>query len=321
MTTRRTRLVAAAVLALAALSTALPAQAAAGTTTIRVGALDRGEGPRVPQVLGTTILDGGRKVEVDAREVHLLGASGDDYVAIVYGDSGAGAVERIDADGTRTVLVEGANHGYLVSDDGEQLWETRVRGGGRSVVVVRDTATGEREGRRAFGNVVTVLDASEGRAVLGIEEPARTLWWNSASDATKRITDRYGYAADIAADRFAVLTGDPLAGGCSTVATLSAPRTTLWRSCDHAVLAFSPNGRRLITHTLYLDGPVSQVQVRGDHGKLFRTYRVKGGGLGSWGWEDNRAALLLAQGPEKSAIVRCEAGDCERASRTIASPY
>jgi hypothetical protein len=99
-------------------------------------------------------------------------------------------------------------------------------------------------------------------------------------------------------------------------ARLASPRRALWRSCEQAVLALSPNGRRLLTAHLRMDGPLGTLSVHGDQGRRIATYRSTGW-FGRVAWEGNRSALLATYGTRKAAIVRCEGDDCERASRRV----
>lgn len=325
MTPRPLGILATAVLVLATLDATLPSATAdtparsAETITLRPATLERGENPAVPQLLGRTILDGDTAVTIRAREVQLLGKSGDDYVVGSWRRNGDTRVERVSADGDRETLMDSIRGDLVLSRDGEQVLETVVRSESRTVITVRDARTGGRLARRAFPGVVTVLDADEDRAILGASSPDRTLWWNTRTDGTKKISGRIGYFADIRADRIATLTADPYSGGCSDLAALSAPRKSLWRSCKAAVMAAAPDGRRLVTVPLLLDGPLSKVSVHGDRGRLFASYRSSGT-FGSVTWEGDRSLLLVTYGTKKSAIVRCEPDGCERASKRIDTP-
>lgn len=310
-----------AVLALAvvgSLGLAAPATADTTTTPVNPASLPRGEDPAVPQVLDRTILDGGREITVDADEVQLLGPSGDDYVVAIY-DGNQSTVERVSADGSRVVIRDRIAGELHLSGDGLQLFETVVRRATETAVTVRDAETGERLDRRTFRGVVTVLDADEQRTVLGGSAPDRTLRWHTGTDELKRIAGRTGYFADLRADRVAVLTDDPYDGGCSVLTPLSAPRAALWRSCRQAVIESAPNGRRVLTVPLLMDGPLAQVAVHGQHGRSLARYRTSGW-FGSTGWETNRDVLLVTYGVKKSAVVRCEDDSCERASHRFDTP-
>lgn len=324
MRSRSARLLAPAVLALAVCAAGLsPATAAvaagAPETVIKPASLERGANPRIPQLLGRTILDRDLRIKVPGREVQLLGASGDDYVVLVYPRSGSPRVLRIATDGTRETVVRDVDGDVTLSRDGAQVFESVLKvPGGRTVVIVRDAETGERETRRTFRGYVDVLDADNGRAILGGSSPARTLRWNTRTDGQVKIAGKAGYFADIRADRFATIagTGENL---CSTLATLPPESEVLWRSCKRAVIAASPNGQRLLTVHVYTDGPNGSFSVRGDHGRVIADYDIDGS-FGSATFETNRAVLIQAYGTNKSAIVRCVLADCERASRRIDAP-
>ena len=58
-----------------------------------------------------------------------------------------------------------------------------------------------------------------------------------------------------------------------------------------------------------------EIKVRGHHGRKLATYEV-GGWFGQLEWETNRALLMEAFGKKRTALVRCELAECERASAT-----
>jgi hypothetical protein len=322
---RPVRILSAAVLALAMLGAPLsiaaaetPATRVAPTITIKPAVLDRGDGPAIPQVLGTTIIAGDVQIETKAREVQMLGQSDDDYVVSIWRNNGESRVQRVALDGSREAIMDRIRGDVSLSRDGLQVTETIVRAGGKSIVIVRDAYTGDRLARRTFRGYLRVLDSDAGRAVIGASSPTRTFWWNSGTDATKRISTREGYFADIPADRLATFTRNPYNGGCSVLAQLSDRGNTLWRSCRNAVLASSPNGRSLLAVNILTDGPIGKVSVHRQHGRPIITYRASGA-FGSTVWENNRSVLLTTYGTKKAAIVRCQVAVCERASRLIPS--
>ena len=315
----RSRLLTPVVLALAVVAASLTS-ATAGTapeTTIKPASLERGEAPGVPQMLGRTILDGGERIKVPGREVQLLGKSGNDYVVLVYPRSGSPRVQRVSAFGDRTTIMKGVEGDVRLSSDGDQIFETVTRQSARTVVVVRDAHTGDRQARRTFRGFVRALDAADGRAILGGSSPARTFRWNTRKGGVVKIAGQEGYFADIRADRFAAMrgTGENL---CSVLSSLPPKAEVLWRSCKRAVVAASPNGRRVMTTYVYGDGPNTSLSLRGDHGRVIADYDIVGSFGGST-FETNRAMLIEAFGANKTAIVRCVLDNCERASRRIAS--
>jgi hypothetical protein len=287
---------------------------AAGPVEIVPNRLDRGPDVAVPHVEGRTIVDGDRRIRVQAARVTLLGASGKAYVVVASdADYERSSVLRVRRNGTTKVLLARVNPwAVTMSGDGKHL---AVEGGNRpdrTRLAVRSASSGKLVARRNLAGSVSVLDMQEGRMVLGAWGPNRTLWWNALSDATRRISKRTGYAADITGDRLASYTRDPYAGGCSRVTTLSGKR--LWRSCRERVAAFSPEGRRMATVHILSDGlGPTQVWARKARGRLEATYTTEW--FGAIGWENESALLLEANGRRHATTARCAAGECERAEK------
>lgn len=298
----------------------VPAHRAAQTITIKPGALDRGKGPATPRVVGTTIVHRDLRIDTDAQEVQLYGTSAGDYVVGVWGTDGSDRIERVAKDGSRETIVDRIRGDVVLSADGRQLFQAVVHQNVTTVITVRDAGTGERTARRKFHGYVRVLDADSGRAVLGGSNPGRTIWWKPTSDHTSRIVGSEGYFADIRADRVATFPAGGDQESCSVLTALSAPKTTVWRSCRQSVLAASPNARRLITTYIYGDGPAGQVETHAGRGRHLMTYRARGF-FGPVTWENNRSALLTTYAPNggRGAVVRCQLEECERASARIAS--
>ncbi len=256
-------------------------------------------------------------------DLSLFGTSGTAYVVAVSRADGSGArILRVRPDGSTRTLIKGQDAwSTLLSDDGEALLTSPYVSAKRTVVRVLDARTGELVRKRAFPGSATVLDADDGRAVIGRWSPDRTFWWDYTTDETERINDRVGYTADIAAGRLASLTGDPYQGGCSVVTDLGARPTTLWRSCGERADEFSPDGSRVATVHILSDGiGPSRVTVRTtDGGKKLASYDVKGW-FGRLHWESDTALLLDTYGQKKWATVRCDVGTCDRASCAPSDP-
>ena len=291
---------------------------AAHTTTIRPARLDRGAGPGIPRQVGHRIVDGDVDVRVPGQEIQLLGKSGDEYVVVRWLRHGRGHVERVAADGSRTVLLDRVVGDPRLSRDGRRLFETVTRTQSHTVVTVRSATTGVRQLRRSFPGFATVLDADRGRAIVGAWGPDRTVRWKLGKNRTKRITRTAGYFADIRADRLATFTADPYEHGCSVLTPLSAPHHRVWRSCRQLVLSASPHARRLLTTSIIMDGPLGLVSVHRGHGRFVHSYRAPRM-FGPGAWEDDRSVLLTTHGSKKAAVVRCTGGSCERASRLVAT--
>jgi hypothetical protein len=311
---------ASAIASLAALSLAvsLASPAVAATTEIRPGTLDRGANGTVPHVDGRALVVGDQRYTFPGRELQYLGRSGDDYVLGVWkqGSPRSQKVVRLTPADERTAVLRRVPVSELsLSQDGEQLVRPRFLFRKKQTrVLVWSSHDGSEVASRTFRGYLSVLDADEGRMVLSGSMPDRTFWWNDQSGATERISDRYGYAADIRADRLAVLTGDPYQGGCSVLSTLAHPRAALWRSCDQAVTGFSPSGNRVTTVYLQSDGlGPGTIEVHRSGGKLLERYTTYY--FGEVYWESGDTLLMLAHGRTRSAWVRCTGSDCERAGR------
>jgi hypothetical protein len=316
----KTQLLAVSALALAGLVAGTPPSSAAApapTVEIKPRALDRGADVPDPHVEGRVIHDGSTRLAFRAPRVTLLGTSGRWYVVHLSRTDGSHArVMRIDASERQKVLVRGLDTWQvLLSDDGRDLVTSPVVTRDASTVVVRSVRAGDVVGHHVFRGAVNLLDADGSRAVLGSWGPRRTFWWSYRSDETERINNRVGYAADIAADRVASLTGDPYRGGCSVVTDLAPEPTVLSRSCEQMVAAFAPDGRRMATIHLLTDGlGPTEVGVRRTSGGALLTRYEAPSWFGAVRWESDTSLLLDTYGRRSWATVRCDGTDCERAS-------
>lgn len=302
---------------------AAPSSATVAETKIRPAQLERGADLAFPHVDGKTIVDGGVRVKVRAPRVLLLGPSGDDYVVATSNKFGTGHYRtfRVTAGGKRTPLLRGvAIYEQTLSGDGSQIARASTRRGKHTKIRVWSAADGERETTRRFPGAVSILDFDENRMVLGSFGPDRTSWWNVDSGATKRLVNRAGYVANIRANRFASLNGNPYDGGCSVTARLSNPAKSLWTSCKQAVREFAPKGGRTVTDFILSDGPgPSVVEVHRTHGRLVARYRAPSL-FGAVRWETARKLTMETFTKKKGATVRCKLADCERATRFTKAP-
>lgn len=300
-----------AALPLAALLLVAPAAAAPDDPgAIRPGALHRGADVRVPHVVGTTLVDGDTRMRIDGDYALLLGWSGDSYV--VESDN---RILRVQPAEQRVVKRIRDGSQALLSSDGARLVVTRIGPREKTTVRVLSARTGREQASGRFAGYVTALAADRSRVVLSASAPARTFWWDPATDRRQRIVARSGSYADVGANRLSTLTGDPYRGGCAVVTTLRRPVRQLWRSCDEMAFEFSPNGSRMATAPIYADGlgPGTLWLRKSDGGRKLATYRA------SWfsdvQWESNRALLLGVHTRRNWAEVRCVRADCERASK------
>lgn len=302
----------------ALLLAAAPASASVPTTEINPGALPRGEDIALPHMEGRVIVDGDTRVRVDAPRVVLLGTSGDGYVVHTSGKDGysRGRAFRVEPDGSTQLLARHTTAAdLLLTDDGDHLVRARTLPKERTSVLVVDARTGDEVATRVFHRWVFSLDGDDGRVVLSSWTPvARTVWWDFESGTVRSIVGRTGGVANVGADRLGSYTGDPYAGGCYVLSTLSDPTDVLWRSCGERAVAFSPDGRKVALVGILDDGlgPTQVTVRRVSGGTVLARYATSW--FGGVRWESNDALLLDANGKRKSATVRCVLTDCERAS-------
>lgn len=288
---------------------ASPATAARGD--LRPAALERGADPKVPYVVGSTVIDGDRRVTIDGSYATILGRSGDSLVVQTER-----RVVRVTGGKQRRVTRVGESAQVLLSEDGADLVVTRINSrSGRTAVRVLDSTTGTERAKAAFTKYAVPLAARGGRVVITASAPTRTFVWNHRTDAVRRVIGRSGGAVNMGADRLGTLTGNPYEGGCYVVSSLSHPRQQLWRSCDEGVMSFSPDGSRMVTTDILADGlGPGRVWVRGtDGGRLLARYSAYW--FSNVQWETDTALLLDTHTEKRWAVVRCERDDCERASR------
>lgn len=287
------------------------------SVTLRPAQLERGPDVTVPHLEGRTIVDGDRRIPVPGAHVALLGWTPRAYVVVSSTRQYTrNTTLRVRHDGTRTTILDSGAKGP---------WALTLSGDGAHLVVVDDSAAPQRTrvtvrsarngslvARRTVEGSASVLDMEEGRMVLGAWGPDRTWWWNVISDATRRINDRVGYAADISGNRLASYTEDPYDDGCSVVTTLTGRR--LWRSCDERVTAFSPQGRRMATVHILSDGlGPTKVWTRKARGRLEASYTARW--FGEISFENESALLLDTHGRRTATTARCVASTCERTER------
>ncbi|WP_109509894.1 hypothetical protein [Nocardioides speluncae] len=318
MKTLLTAGVAAATL-LAPLTLLTAATATAPTTTLRPAQIERGPNPKIPHVDGTTVVDGSRRIRVNADFVALVGKSGtDSYIVHASNDDGSNVRLLRVSTRARKVLARG-EHAWEteLSADGKRIASVAHSGNGRSSTVrVISAKTGAVLHRGWFAGTVSLLEFTGGRVLLSqLRGPGgRTLWWNPTANTRTTLIKKVAYLADARANRLAFHTADPFEGGCSVLSKLSSPSTRIWRSCRERVAAISPDASRLATDTIIEDHPDAGVtHVRTGAGRLLATYRAEA--FGRVQWETNRALLMETHGRTRAATIRCTPTACNRASK------
>ena len=307
----------AAVLAAPLLATG-PADArlAAGGTDVNPPALERGADRQDAHLEGQRLVHGDLSVRIPGRRAVLVGYGVENHVVGTRID-GRWVTIRVDADGRRHRIGTGPSpYAMTYGEDGRVVATSRFDGV-TNRVVVRSTADGSKVARRTFRDSSSVLALDSSRVVLGAWEPARTRSWTLATGRVRTIAHQVGYRADLTHGLLATLTGDPYDGGCSVLRRLDRPGIRLWRSCDERVEGFSPDGRHVTAVALLTDGiGPSRVLLRDLQGHRRAAWRVDGGWIGLQGWESGHTWIGEVHGPRRTAAVRCDGRDCERASAT-----
>ena len=317
---KKTALLTSALAALAlAAGTAAPALASVPDVELKPAQLTRGDDATVPHVEGTAVVDGTFTARFTrASGIRLLGTSGGDYVVATWSDTGDAAprvVRVTPADERTTILSDVPVWELTMTDDGGTIIWPKIRYRAKETVARVYSATdGSLVAQRTFVGLAWTLDGAGDVFVLTASRPGeRTFTWNTATDRVKRVSDHAGYAASIAADRLAVMTKDPYRGGCSLVTPLSDTSRKVWRSCDQAVYAFSPDGSRMLTVYILSDGlGPGQLQLHRGGGRIVAKYHSYY--FGEALWETDTTPLMLTHGKQKTAWVRCDVAACERAS-------
>lgn len=290
--------------------------------------LERGADASVPYRTGLDnrdIVEDGVVTRVRADWFQLLGTRPDGrYVVLaVRGEDHSVRTVAPGGRSSRVLLEDVRGSTALLGTDGTTVVTERFRSRPRRHTVLRayDATTGALLGQRRRPGYATVLDASP-TTVVHAGENGPVLSWDLATDEDTRVSRRYGYSADLVADRLAVFTKDPYQGGCTVVSTLSDPSSELWRSCEEAVVEFSPDGSHLLTVFKLADGlGPGEARVRTVEGEQVGRYRVDGY-LGQLLFEDADTALLEVATKDSSGLVRCDGPDCELASDLgKGSPY
>ena len=203
----------------------------------------------------------------------------------------------------------------VLGGDGTTVVTGRFRSRPRRHTLLRayDSTSGVLLGTRQRQGYLNPLDADSSTVVYAAEN-GPVVAWDLASGTGERVSRRYGYRADLEDDRLVVFTKDPYEGGCTRVSLLSDASQVLWRSCEEAVRAISPDGSHLLTVFLLSDGlGPSEVHVRTVEGAETGRYEVDGF-FERFLFEDGDTVLLGAVTREARGLARCDAGDCELAS-------
>ncbi|KRE94676.1 hypothetical protein ASG76_09705 [Nocardioides sp. Soil774] len=297
---------------------AVPAQAAAPTVDLQPHQLARGADIVIPHIEDGALVDGARRIDLPGTDAELLGASGDAYVASTWrtnavGETRSRRIVRVEADGSiRELLRPLEAYGTVLSEDGSRL--LTASGDRTSQVRVWSAVDGTEIAARTFRRYPEVV-AADGRRVL-VRTVERLQWWRVGRDSVRTVTRALTGQASIEHDVLVTYTEDPYLGGCTRLARLSRPGTTVWRSCRDRVAAFSPDGTHMLTFDILTDGlGPGEVRLRELDGTLLATYRTNW--FSGWEWEARDTLLLHVNGSRKYAVVRCALDDCENATDPV----
>ncbi|MBS2937466.1 hypothetical protein KDN32_06900 [Nocardioides sp. J2M5] len=299
----------------AALATGLglvaPAGAAAPTTELQPQRLDRGPDVAVAHVEDFDFVAGDLRVDLAGRVVRVIGESGDGWVV----GTDRRRVIRIEPDGsTRTLLRKVDVTLTTLSEDGSRLVTLDHPARRRTAVQTFSALDGSAGPERTFGGWPEVVTADE-RQVL-VRHDGRLVRWRTGPDRVRLVTRRLSALASIEHDLLETYTKDPYVGGCVRMVRLSDLADTVWRSCSQRVVALSPDGTRMLTVGILVDGlGPNEIDLRRTDGKRLATWTTNW--FGGWQWESPDAVLLQVNGQRKSSTVRCVLDACENASDPV----
>lgn len=309
----------------------LVAQAAAAGDPDRLdpAALERGADPAIAYLVRDTIRDGDLRVPATTRGRHeALWKVAGGYVVRDYnvGPRRLVRLTFVALTGEKRMVAKSRDWiDVAVSGSGARLAFGHRLGptGQRSVITVTDPAAGVELAERTL-RLATLVTITDARALVARRfhwhHPA-TQWWSWGRDRLRTIHDQGAVRADVGHDR--VVFDTPAVGEfCNRVARLSDPGRTLWRSCDTAPRAWSPDGTRALMTHAYFDAAGTDRWWVVDGRTALRQAQIVGRLDWTAVWEDDQHLLTLAQGDAgRAAIVRCDVGgSCERASRVWETP-
>lgn len=310
-----------AALALAATSLGGPATAAPPSQELKPAKLPAGAQTTVPYFDGSTLVAGETTIETKLRgHAEVLGTNPEGEHLVSAQRPRGVTVAWVSPESNRVVLRTKRPFTVVASTDLSRVVLSTHRQAA-TVIRVHTTTDGNRVAARKFRGFVQVPAAAPKRVLVSRGEggPQGTWWWRIGPDRTRKISPHRAFEVALPYDRMALLEGDPYQGYCQRVVRVSAPRKTIWRSCEERVEAFSPSGR-MATVDLLSDGlGPTQVIVRRPGGRAVKRYHTPGW-FADIAWEGKRALIVHAVGTKRAAYVRCLPKRCERASELKPRP-
>ena len=208
----------------------LLAPASAGAPEeLRLKDLTKGVRPGVPYIADGVLVDGATKIALPKSVSRLMGKVGADYLLQGYSQrKDAEVVVRVALDGARTTVVQGGSlYDATLSPDGTSFVAANGEHDRRTTLRRYDAGTGTVTAKAQLKGYGTVLGWDGTRAVVGVNNPNKTVSWNPTTGRVSTIARVWSYEADVANDLLAWLTKDPYQGGCTVVSRLSDPDTEL----------------------------------------------------------------------------------------------
>lgn len=191
--------VAAALVLPLAMLPAAQAAVAVPTKDLQPATIKRGADPKIPHIQGTTIVDGERRIRVNAGVVTLIGKAGASaYIVVAAAPGGSNArLLRVVAGQRPKVLQAPFNaSSRTLNGRGNKLAITTRHDRQATVIKVLNTTTGAIVRTGTFGRFVGQVDFEGDRMMLSNDD--KTIWWNTRTGVRPLIKNRHGYLADIA---------------------------------------------------------------------------------------------------------------------------
>jgi len=237
----------------------------------------------------------------DGAMVAMRRESGEMTAYFIYEQGGVSEQSWPMESGSAFAVSDGGNVAAFVEPDG-------------TVVAVQDRGTQSFElGTIPRGTGFTAVavdyeDCSEGAAcnvyaaTRGGEPETYLL---QPGTTPKALSPALAHTTDVSSGRFAGFTSISDTGSCSAVR--DAKLTTLWKSCDHRLLAFSPDGKHLLASGAYGDGmgDGELAVLDSDNGKVVLDLKTAAEGvLTQMVWEDDEHLLAVMHQPGRWAVLR-----------------